>query len=400
MLKSVLLCFLCIFSFAAIGQTTVWSEDFSSYSNGVTTGDNNNTANAAVDWTSGGCTTCPSSSSDYWEIRSNLMEARDVNGEIVFWESEVIDISGEPSISFSMVISETGDHEGLYSGVDDCVDATSQDHADVFYSIDGGAYTLIPNSEGWCGLYASCATHTLYGDNGPGDGDCRAVDVDWESATVTQPGLSGSTLQLRFEATNSAGTERIRLSDVSVSSTVPLPVTFLVFDAAQKEQAVQLNWSTGSEQNNSHFLIERSADGRFYETIGSVTGQGESTSRFDYSFSDELPLKGTSYYRLKQIDFNGEYAYSSVQSVNYTAPFGNLQLYPQPAKDVVTLTFDNDGTPWNALVVDSKGRTVQSYNNVTASSLEVRRGALPSGLYFVILTDANGEQHTAKALFH
>ena len=197
----------------AQGQTTIWSENFDSYVDGTTTGGDNNTGTAGGDWAATGCTTCSASSTDWWEVRSGVMEARDVNDEYATWTSEVIDISGFSTVSFSVDVSEQGDHEGLYLNADDCTDQSNEDFADVEYRIDGGAWVLISNYLGWCGLYASCGTHTLYGDDG-GDGDCRATDDDWGNVTVTQTGLSGSTLELRFTARNSAGSEYIGFDNV------------------------------------------------------------------------------------------------------------------------------------------------------------------------------------------
>jgi len=158
---------------SAYSQTTFWSEDFNGYSDGVTTGSNNNTNNPANDWTSGGCTTCPSSIDDWWEIRSGVMEARDVNNEHVYLQTESIDISAYNSVIINVDVIENGDLEGLYWGADNCSDATNQDYADVEYRVNGGTWTLVPNYLGWCGLYASCAVHTLYGDDSV-SGDCAS----------------------------------------------------------------------------------------------------------------------------------------------------------------------------------------------------------------------------------
>ena len=111
-------------------QIILWEEDFSTYGNGVSVGGDNN-APVGPDWISGGCSSCPGSTSDWWEVRSNQMEARDINDEIGFWQSEVVDITGFTTVSFSVDVSETGDLEGPYLFADNCIEENNQDYADV-----------------------------------------------------------------------------------------------------------------------------------------------------------------------------------------------------------------------------------------------------------------------------
>lgn len=221
--KTTFLIFILILSHNVFSQTTIWLEDFESYTNGTVTGNNNNTTNPASDWTSGGCTTCPASAADWWEVQDGEMEARDVNSERVFLQTEVIDITGYPSIDFFVDIREAGDLEGLYQGADNCTDAMSEDYADVEYRIDNGPWILISNYLSWCGLYASCGTHTLYGDDGTASGDCRTTDGDWGATTVQVLGLMGTTLEIRLSATNGAGSEYIRFDNILVEGCI-IPV--------------------------------------------------------------------------------------------------------------------------------------------------------------------------------
>ncbi|GAA4426595.1 hypothetical protein GCM10023188_08850 [Pontibacter saemangeumensis] len=99
----------------------------------------------------------------------------------------------------------------------------------------------------------------------------------------------------------------------------PLPVELISFDGAVKKEGVELSWSTASEQDNSHFEIERSADGKVFEQVGKVDGHGNSTTKISYRFTDHTPLTGQSYYRLRQVDFNGQHEYSKVIAVSVGA---------------------------------------------------------------------------------
>ena len=95
-----------------------------------------------------------------------------------------------------------------------------------------------------------------------------------------------------------------------------LPVTLLSFNASSMEDQVEVSWSTAQEINNAFFTIERSRNGREFETVGFLEGAGNSNRIRDYVYYDSSPIKGTSYYRLKQTDTNGQFDYSEIRRVN------------------------------------------------------------------------------------
>ncbi|MGV3637619.1 MAG: hypothetical protein ACO1NQ_08220 [Flavobacteriales bacterium] len=98
----------------------------------------------------------------------------------------------------------------------------------------------------------------------------------------------------------------------SVSAMNPLPIELLYFDARPEGIVVNCNWATVSEIENDHFTVERSADGDGFEPIGSVDAAGESRSLRSYSFTDASPLRGLSYYRLRQTDVDGTTTVSTI----------------------------------------------------------------------------------------
>ncbi|MCX6290527.1 MAG: hypothetical protein NT126_02030, partial [Bacteroidetes bacterium] len=116
----------------------------------------------------------------------------------------------------------------------------------------------------------------------------------------------------------------------------PLPIELLKFDAYPKEQMVITDWSTASEINNDYFTLERSSNGLEFYEIGKIRGAGNSSVTLNYSFPDEHPLTGISYYRLKQTDFDGRFSYSPVVMISYKKD-QKFYLYPNPSKDIVYL---------------------------------------------------------------
>ncbi|MDJ1506953.1 hypothetical protein QNI22_40345, partial [Cytophagaceae bacterium BD1B2-1] len=107
-------------------------------------------------------------------------------------------------------------------------------------------------------------------------------------------------------------------SQIGIISGTPvsLPVTYLSLNGyATEEKQVELKWITSSEENSSMFNVERSSDGKTYTQLGSVVAAGNSSTPLTYSFLDSSPLSGVNYYRLNQIDRDGNGSYSKVVTV-------------------------------------------------------------------------------------
>lgn len=117
--------------------------------------------------------------------------------------------------------------------------------------------------------------------------------------------------------------------------TTILPVDLTDFKAIALHDAVQLNWHTASENNNEGFYIERSVNASQWQTLGFAAGQGTTTQAYDYTFLDEKPLPGKSYYRLRQRDFDGNEVYSNMVNVNLKNldDLSNLRVFPNPVYD-------------------------------------------------------------------
>jgi hypothetical protein len=97
----------------------------------------------------------------------------------------------------------------------------------------------------------------------------------------------------------------------------PLPVSLVSFTAKAGSKDCILQWTTASEINNQYFAPERSKDGKIFEETGRVAGAGNSTSLNNYSLTDASPFTGISYYRLKQVDYDGTTTYSKIVAVDF-----------------------------------------------------------------------------------
>jgi hypothetical protein len=127
----------------------------------------------------------------------------------------------------------------------------------------------------------------------------------------------------------------------SIGGTTPtaLPVSLIYFKAVPAGGTVNLTWATATEINNDHFEVERSKDGKTFEKIGVVNGAGNSKVRKEYSYTDRDMQKGVVYYRLRQVDMNGEFEIFPVQVVKMnTAAIKSVA--PNPFRDRFELQYD------------------------------------------------------------
>jgi hypothetical protein len=151
-----------------------------------------------------------------------------------------------------------------------------------------------------------------------------------------------------FEFTTvSAGTggtrnnKRFTIATNNLSKT-PLPVEFLNFTAKTiKNKQIQIEWQTESEINNKQFNIEKSEDGYLWETLSIVQGNINSNKLFNYCYVDNKPSSETVYYRLKQIDFDNNYNYSKIVSVDFDMEKSDFQIYPNPTNGILEIMGQN-----------------------------------------------------------
>lgn len=165
----------------------------------------------------------------------------------------------------------------------------------------------------------------------------------------------------------------------------PLPVELLSFTAKPVDNSVELNWETASEINNDYFLIERSEFGTSWETIARVNGQGNSVQLTKYSELDYSPFTNKSFYRLKQVDFDGAYTYSNVVLVDFDNSKQNVLLYPNPTSGRVTISADNLNYQ-NVSLFNAQGQQIQLSgisNQVSSNELSINLEALNNGIYFI-----------------
>ncbi|WP_353718329.1 SdrD B-like domain-containing protein [Dyadobacter sp. 676] len=163
-----------------------------------------------------------------------------------------------------------------------------------------------------------------------------------------------------------------------------LPVKLVSFSARREQGQVQLDWQTAEETNSSHFIIERSSNGKDFSPIGRVKAAGESSVRNMYSYSDLSATAGSNFYRLKMVDLDETYAYSRIVVVKLDSRAASL--YPNPAIDEVSVADAGDSSvtkvqffnPGSQLVLESSQN-----QNINVSGI-------PAGTYLVRTVRSDG----------
>lgn len=141
--------------------------------------------------------------------------------------------------------------------------------------------------------------------------------------------VGGGTTSLSNSGTFTAGSCS-GVGTTFCSGVVVLPVILLFFEAKAYPEFIELKWATASELNFDRFVIEKTRDGKTFIEIGERQGAGVSTTRIDYSFTDENVLLGRTYYRLKAIDFDGFTEYFGVVTASFEGA-EQISVVPNPA---------------------------------------------------------------------
>ncbi len=260
------------------------------------------------------------------------------------------------------------------------LDGQGSPNALFIFKIDGAfsttslsTVTLI-DSAAWCNVFWQINGAVSLGDSSAFAGTILANGAIslLESAFLLGRGLS------------TAGAISLQNNVVSIGTqaTNPLPIELLSFSASRVGEDVQLNWVTASETNNNYFTVERSKDGISFEEILQIKGAKNSNTVLYYSAMDDKPYNGTSYYRLKQTDINGEFKYENVVEVNFKELL-TISMYPNPFSTSLTMMIHDTAQITHCTLCMYNALGEEVINTLISKQLTVfETGNLLSGIYF------------------
>jgi hypothetical protein len=179
------------------------------------------------------------------------------------------------------------------------------------------------------------------------------------------------------DQTMSADIDHVSLT---VFYTVPLPVELVNIEiSSPNNRVVKMEWTSLSENNNAGFSIERSKDAINWKEVEFIEGAGTSNSSRNYSITDEQPYQGVSYYRIKQIDLNGNSQYYDPKSITISN-----EILVKPMGETVGIS-SLDGSEVKITLLDFSGRSINYNSKSTDNDLLIETNSLIPGIYIIII---------------
>lgn len=173
-----------------------------------------------------------------------------------------------------------------------------------------------------------------------------------------------------------------------------LPVSLIGFEVKRVENMTVLNWQTSEEKNSEYFEIQQSEDSRNWTALGTVKAAMESVGKREYSFQDPAERFGTQYYRLKMVDIDGSYAYSSIKWIKLESA-GMISAYPNPVVD--KLLIGSKEALASVKVTDLAGRSFLDLSKPKPGQ-EFSLKNYPAGIYLVKVETATGKTQILKVV--
>jgi hypothetical protein len=224
----------------------------------------------------------------------------------------------------------------------------------------------------------------------PGNYTGSAVQINPADASIVYNSTAGR-WEVTFDATGSGGFY------VHTGNFV-LPVTLVNFKGERIGAINKLSWQTETEANNSGFELQRSADGINFSKLSFVATKadnGYSNTTLSYSYNDENPLRGNNYYRLKQVDKDGKYSYSTVVLLRSKATEITLSsVYPNPAQNELNLVITSPSSEKVTIVVtDLSGKVIMQQAAqlvIGDNQQQLKVQSLASGTYIIKAVCSSG----------
>jgi hypothetical protein len=241
---------------------------------------------------------------------------------------------------------------------------------------------------------------------GAGDSSEPPSGDAWvEAITVSNDDIDKMYVMLidNWTADNTAYNFTWNLTGVILNCSIQLPVEFLYFSGEVLTSRNELRWATASEVNNSHFEVERSRDLDSWEVITIIPVMGNVYGETEYLINDPNRPFGVAYYRLKQVDNNGEFSYSDIVSLDYTESVELLSLYPNPTRTNINVSVQSqESIDATFSIFELTGRKVMDFllpleAGVNLFTFDI--SSLMPGLYTIQILDDEQNSLVTEKMF-
>jgi len=252
-------------------------------------------------------------------------------------------------------------------------------------------------------------SYTISAKYGPGANDvivlCSGTTLSGTPCFnyTVDPILAGKRFQFQFafSITGTGNQARISFDDFATNvaqseSQIPLPVNFISFNGKKTSKGTELTWKVGGEVNVKAYEVERSTNGNSQFTkIGSVPATGSDS----YTFTDAAAHSGVVFYRVRNIDEDGKFKYSTVISFNNGAASTVFKVVPTVVTYKTTVQHGASGGNASITLSTADGRVVRNLRPAAgAVQTDVDMSNLNAGLYILKWSNGNGAVETVKVV--
>ena len=254
----------------------------------------------------------------------------------------------------------------------------------------------LPNVPANCLVYENSTNDGIYVGTDAGVFYRNAASAGWSYFGQGMPNTAITDLEIQYSSGKlRAGTHGRGVWETDV---VGLPVSLISFSAKTNpdNKSVFVNWTTASEKNNAYFLVERSENGTDFTVLTKIMGNGTTNDLKEYSYIDNNPISGKNYYRLTQVDFDGETDNSQIV-IAYLLSELEVSVKSSLFTDYFEIEIFSTEASAHVELIDVKGKSVFNSSVVTNSTIQLGAG-LAKGIYVVKISTEGGRSVSKKVV--
>ena len=190
------------------------------------------------------------------------------------------------------------------------------------------------------------------------------------------PGYHGALLSYTLSSNGSS------ITDITYLTDEILPLRFISFTAVSDKQTSVLKWQTGDEQNTGYFNIQHSVDGNNFTNIGEVSAGGSGSN--NYNYIDMNPSQGNNFYRIQEVDIDGNFTYSTIASVKINNPEANeFYVINNPVQNFLSVHIGGSSPNSMLMIFDMTGKLVMKISVINSDIQQIDASTLPPGVYTI-----------------